>query len=65
MKRRRVAILIEAETVLTVRELRALAEMRFPHRAGGDAILSIDPDDEGACKSLGTITQVQVNVVQR
>jgi hypothetical protein len=65
MKRRRVVLTIEAETVLTVRELRALAEMRFASAQHGPATLDRDPEAEkvpGACR--GTIVQLSVNVVQ-
>lgn len=65
MRRRKVAILIEAETVMTIKELRQLSRMVFDRGAKGEDELSRDPDDEGKCMSLGTITQVQVNVITK
>lgn len=64
MKRRKVVLTIEAETVLTIGELKKLIDMRFQHRSGSIELLSRDCSHEKACKSLGTITQVQVNVIK-
>jgi hypothetical protein len=61
MKRRCVVLTIEAETVLTVRELRALLSVQFG--GGPERCISRFPEHEKAQASVGTITQVQVNVV--
>lgn len=64
MKRRKVVITIEAETVLTIGELKKLHRVLVPGRSSA-VYLSTDPKQECSPTSCrGTITQVQVNVIK-
>lgn len=63
MRRRRVVLTVEVETVLTVKELLELQAMRFglPENS---LYLTGNAVDEEQGLSLGTIQQVQVNVIR-
>lgn len=62
MRRRKVVLTIEAETVLTISELRKAMRVNFP----GGKFLDLCADLEAECNgSRGSITQVQVNVIKK
>lgn len=66
MRRRKVVLTIEAETVLTTKELRQIERLVFTYDRLKPVTLEVDPKAEAECGPCrGTITQIQVNVIRK
>lgn len=67
MRRRKVILSIEVETVLTIGELKKLSRVHLLRSDGAFQFLSTNEDDEKESfpGCVGTIKQVHVNVVKK